>query len=33
MGKFIDFAYVKTHADFLKVLTHYQIETKVLIST
>lgn len=28
MGKFIDFAYVKTHADFLKVLTHYQIETK-----
>lgn len=28
MGQFIDFAYVKKHADFLKVLAHYDIETK-----
>ena len=28
MGQFIDFAYVKTHADFHSVLQHYQIMTK-----
>ncbi len=28
MGQFIDFAYVKTHADFPAVLNYYQVETK-----